>query len=127
MSNPTQTFADRLLALESDGDVESFVSATFAEDVELQRPETGQRLTGQQGALTFWTEYLDRFAAIRSSFSRVHHGDLGVLEWTSDGQLSNGTDISYAGVSLLEFDESDQVTRFATYYDTRLFQPAPTA
>ena len=47
-------------------------------------------------------------------------GDLGVLEWTSTGTLTTGREVSYAGVSLLEFS-GDLVQRFATYYDTAAF------
>ena len=70
----------------------------------------------------FWQQYLDQFATIRSEFSRVAEaGPLGELEWTSKGSLGSsqgGSDIEYQGVSLLEFGDDGQVTRFATYYDT---------
>lgn len=121
----TQVFADQLIGLESSGKVEEFVSAVFATNVELVRPETGQRLLGHDGARTFWEEYLARFNRVHSTFSRVSHGEVGVLEWASTAQLLNGTDISYTGVSLLDFDEQGMVCRFSTYYDTRVFQPAP--
>ena len=120
-----QVFADQLTGLESNGKVEEFVSAVFAADVELVRPETGQRLHGHDGARTFWEEYLAQFNRVHSTFNRVSDGEVGVLEWASSAQLLNGTDIRYTGVSLLDYDEQGKVRRFSTYYDTRVFQPAP--
>lgn len=127
MTNLAQKFADQLVELETNGDVDAFVNAVFAADVTLIRPEIGQQHTGPDGARTFWAEYLHQFTTVRSSFDRVHNGEVGVLEWTSEAQLPNGTDISYAGVSLLDFDDDSKVTRFVTYYDTQVFQPGPRA
>jgi ketosteroid isomerase-like protein len=123
-TNRTEEFADALHELESGGDLDAFV-AVFADDVELYRPETSQHLDGIGGARSFWEQYLATFDHISSDFSRVVDGGVGVLEWTSTGELAGGTPISYAGVSLLDFDEAGKVTRFATYFDTQAFGPAP--
>ena len=120
-----QAFADALQQLEQNSDVERFVAAVFASDVELVRPESQQALTGNSGAQAFWEQYLDYFQTIRSEFSRVvDSGTLGVLEWTSTGQLASGADITYAGVSILDFNSEGRVSRFATYYDTAPFSEA---
>ncbi len=116
-----QSFARALQELESTKDVDRFVSGVFAEDAELVRPETGQQERGSGGAREFWQQYVDQFQEIRSEFSRVVDGDVGVLEWTSTGRLSSGADVSYRGVSLLDVDSDGRVTRFATYYDTAPF------
>lgn len=118
--NRTEKFAAALNDLEGGGDVEGFISI-FADQVELRRPETHQQLHGQDGARAFWEDYLGTFDQIRSEFSRVLDADVGVLEWTSSGQLAGGAPISYAGVSIIDFDESGQVVRFATYFDTQAF------
>lgn len=123
-TNRTEQFADALHALEDGGDLDTFV-AVFADDVELYRPETQQRLAGSSGARAFWQQYLATFDQVRSDFRRVVDGEVGVLEWTSTGRLADGADITYAGVSLLDFDESGRVTRFATYFDTQAFGPEP--
>lgn len=119
-----QSFADALQDLERTQDVDRFVSETFADDVELVRPETGQQERGTGGATQFWKQYVDQFAEIRSEFSRVVDGEVAVLEWTSTGKLNSGSDISYRGVSVLDFDGDGRVTRFATYYDTMPFSAA---
>ena len=116
-----QDFADALQRLEQDGDVDAFVEL-FADDVALIRPEPGNGGEGPDGARTFWTDYLGQFEQIRSTFSRVEQdGALGELEWVGEGALRTGRSVSYAGVSLLTFDDAGKVTRFATYYDTAAF------
>lgn len=120
-SDRAQSFADALQQLERSGDVDGFVSGTFVDDVELVRPETGQHERGTGGARQFWQQYVDQFQEIRSEFARVVDGDVAVLEWTSTGRLAGGADISYRGVSLLDFDGDGRVSRFATYYDTMPF------
>lgn len=113
-----QQFADALNRLESEGDLDAFLTQ-FADDVELLRPEPGAQETGVEGARRYWQAYLDQFDQISSRFSRVVDAErLGELEWVSEGRLATGRPISYAGVSLLEHDDAGKVSRFATYYDT---------
>ena len=115
-------FATALQDLETGGDVDAFVSTVFADDAELLRPETDQQVQGIAGAKTFWTQYLAQFDQVSSEFTRVTEaGDLGVLEWRSQGKAVGGGDISYRGVSLLDFDEQGRVRRFSTYFDTAQF------
>lgn len=116
-----RAFAAALQDLEKTGDVAGFVSGVFADDAELVRPETGQQERGTAGARQFWQQYVDQFQEIRSEFARVVDGEVAVLEWTSSGRLGSGADISYSGVSLLDFGGDGRVTRFATYYDTTPF------
>lgn len=126
MTNRTEHFAAALHELEGGGDLDDFVSI-FAEDVELHRPETRQHLDGASGARSFWEQYLATFDHISSDFSRVVDGEVGVLEWTSTGKRRGGADITYTGVSVLDFDDAGKVTRFATYFDTQAFGLEPAA
>ncbi len=113
-----QQFADALNRLESDRDLDAFLTQ-FADDVELLRPEPGGAEQGLEGARRFWSAYLAQFDEIASRFSRVVDAErLGELEWVSEGRLATGRPVSYAGVSLLEHDDGGKVRRFATYYDT---------
>jgi ketosteroid isomerase-like protein len=116
-----QSFAAAQQDLERTRDVDRFVSETFADDVELVRPETGQQERGTGGAQQFWQQYVDQFEQIRSEFSRVVDGEVAVLEWTSTGTLAGGADISYRGISVLDIGGDGRVARFATYYDTAPF------
>jgi ketosteroid isomerase-like protein len=111
-------FAEALQTFEQDRDLDAF-ARVFAPDAELLRPEQRSGEQGEDGLRTFWQQYLDQFATIRSEFSRVAEaGPLGELEWTSKGSLGGGAEVEYEGVSLLEFGDDGRVTRFATYYDT---------
>ncbi len=114
-------FAQALQTFEQDRDLDAF-ARLFAPDTQLLRPEQRTGEQGGDGVRTFWQQYLDQFAEIRSEFSRVAEaGPLGELEWTSRGSLGSsqgGTKVEYDGVSLLEFDDQGRVQRFATYYDT---------
>ncbi|MFK7422615.1 nuclear transport factor 2 family protein [Micrococcus luteus] len=92
----------------------------FAEGATLQRPEKDAS-GADQGSEEFWRQYREVFSSLSTEFVSVREeGDLGVLEWTSTGTLTTGREVSYAGVSLLEFS-GDLVQRFATYYDTAAF------
>ena len=125
MTSHAQSFADALQSLETTRDVDRFVTASFADDVVLRRPETGQSEHGRDGATRYWRQYLDRFQEIRSEFGRIAEGGPGVLEWTGAGRLSSGAAITYTGVSLLDFDDDGRVVGFATYYDTAPFLAGP--
>lgn len=121
-SEKVSKFAAALQDLENGGEVDGFVSAVFTDDVELFRPETDQQVQGTSGARTFWTRYLSQFEQISSTFTRVaEDGNLGVLEWTSNGRVAGGAAISYRGASVLEFDGQGRVRRFSTYFDTAKF------
>ena len=117
----SRAFAQALQQFEQDHDLDAF-ARVFADDAQVLRPEQRGGEQGVDGVRTFWQQYLDQFATIRSEFSRVvEAGPLGELEWTSRGSLGTsgeGKDVEYEGVSLLEFDDAGLVTRFATYYDT---------
>ena len=120
-SDRAGSFARALQDLEKSGDVTRFVSGVFADEPVLMRPETGQQERGTGAAEQFWQQYLDQFQHVRSEFTRIVDGEVAVLEWTSDGRLNTGVAITYSGVSLLDFDDSGRVSRFATYYDTAPF------
>ena len=123
-----QSFADALVRLEGDRDLDAFL-AVFADEVLLVRPEQGGQERGADGARRFWQAYLDLFDGIGSTFHRLVDAEaVSELEWVSEGRLASGRPIRYAGVSLLEHDREGKVTRFATYYDTAAFTtPAATA
>ena len=92
--------------------------ALFGEEVELRSLVRDRPFEGPDGARRFWTEYLASFQEVRSRFDRVlEQGDLVILEWTTEATVKSGHPVTYAGVSLIEFD-GDRVVRFRTYYDS---------
>lgn len=118
-SEMAEKFMNTLQEIENAGDPQALVEL-FAENAELRRLSQ-ETMKGKEGAREFWTEYLNMFESISSSFNHVIESDDGVLlEWKSEGKLPNGHPIEYRGVSVLEL-EGDRVKNFRTYYDSAAF------
>ncbi len=121
-SEMAERFMHTLQQIEDSGDVEPLV-AMFTEDAELVNLAMTEPLKGHDGARRFWQKYLSVFERIHSQFTHVVEGDrAAVLEWISEGALSNGEPVKYRGVSVIEID-NDRVCRFRTYYDSAVFLP----
>lgn len=121
-SKIAEGFMKTLQQIENTGDVEPLV-AMFAEDAELINLAMTEPLKGRDGARRFWQKYLSVFERIHSNFTHVVEGDrTAVMEWISEGALSNGESVRYRGVSIIEID-SDRVSHFRTYYDSAVFLP----
>jgi hypothetical protein len=120
-------FAAALQELESSGDT-SPLRELFADGAELLRPEVAKDGSSSDDPEAYWDAYRKQFSEIRTEFTRTQESPKAAwLEWTSEGKLSTGRAIRYAGVSLLELDGDGRVSRFATYYDTAAFlEPAET-
>jgi len=121
---PGQLFESALQRLDETGDLDDLL-ARFSDGAELHRPEVDtQEATADAEA--FWKAYRAQFDEISTEFTHRSETDQhAALEWQSRGRLAAGRDITYRGVSLLAFDDTGLVTRFATYYDTAAFlEPA---
>jgi len=121
---PGQLFEAALQRLDETGDPADLL-ARFADGAELHRPEVDTQASTSD-AEAFWKAYRTQFDVITTEFTHRSETDQHAsLEWQSKGRLAAGRDISYRGVSLLTFDGTGHVTRFATYYDTAAFlEPA---
>jgi steroid delta-isomerase-like uncharacterized protein len=114
-------FVEALRKLEEDRDVEVLVEI-HAEDCEVGNVAVSQTFGGHDGLREFWTEYRKTFGEMKSTFRNVFATDEGAaLEWTTEG-TSNGEDVSYDGVSILEV-EGGKIRRFMAYFDTRALTP----
>lgn len=110
------TFIEALRAVEQQGDVEP-MAALFADDAELRNPSDLHAHRGPDGAREFWRAYRATFEHVESSFRRIVADERGAaLEWTSQGRAAGGTDFTYEGVTLLEW-EGDRLGRFRAYFD----------
>jgi ketosteroid isomerase-like protein len=110
-------FADTVNQIEQTGDVEPLIEL-FSDNSTLLSPEREIVASGRDAIRKFWSLYLHSFQTVRSTFTRIRSsGELGILEWESEGTLQNGAPFHYCGVSLLDVND-DRVQRFATYYDT---------
>lgn len=115
-------FMETLQHTELTGDVEPLVSM-FADDAELSNLAMIDPVKGIDQIRKFWQNYLSVFDQIHSRFTHTtESSERAVLEWVSEGSLSNGEPISYRGVSVLE-TENGYVRRFRTYYDSAVFLP----
>ncbi|HEY0008849.1 MAG TPA: nuclear transport factor 2 family protein, partial [Tepidisphaeraceae bacterium] len=93
----------------------------FAEDATLESPAREQVLRGKKGAEVFWSEYLNAFQEIQSTFTQIKdYGEYAVLEWEGNGKLPTSRPIKYRGVSIVEF-KGEKAARFVTYYDSAAF------
>lgn len=119
-------FIEALRILEEQGDVEP-IAGLFGDDAELTNPHLREPMRGSEGARRFWSEYRDAFGEIRSSFkAQVEAENTAALEWVSEGTLRpDGKPFRYGGVTILEWS-GDEISRFATYFDTTPLQVEPT-
>lgn len=113
-----QRFIDALHELESDRSATA-LAELYADGAVSGNTATTRTFDGPDGAREFWTGYRDAFGDIRSEFRNVVSGDASAaLEWTSTGTLPGGEEVSYEGVTVLEF-EQDHLTRSTAYFDPR--------
>ncbi|WP_199313882.1 nuclear transport factor 2 family protein [Leptolyngbya sp. FACHB-671] len=118
----TSHFMQTLQQIEKTGEVEPLVEL-FSNDAELTNLAMLEPLKGKEGARQFWQKYLSVFDRIHSEFTHVvEANDSSVLEWVSKGALSTSEEITYRGVSILEFNHG-KVQHFRTYYDSAAFLP----
>lgn len=114
-----QRFIDALHKLESDRDAGA-LAELYADGAVSGNTATSKTFDGPDGAREFWSGYRETFGDIRSEFRNVVSGDgAALLEWTSTGTSAGGDELSYEGVTVLEFDGEDRLTRSTAYFDPR--------
>lgn len=112
----TEQFMDALAVLERDRDVEP-IASLFAAESEIGNLVSPRQFSGVEGAREFWQSYRASFGDVTSEFRSIIVGDgRAALEWTTSGTSAQGAPITYAGVSILEFD-GGQISRFWAYFD----------
>jgi ketosteroid isomerase-like protein len=110
-------FVEALRKLEEERDVEALVEI-HTEDCEVGNVSVPETFRGHAGLREFWMEYRKTFGEMESTFRNVFATEEGAaLEWTTRG-TSNGGDVSYDVVSILEL-EGGKISRFMAYFDTR--------
>ncbi len=117
-SDIAQRFIDALHTLESDRTTDA-LAELYADDAKVGNIATTRTYEGPDGAKEFWSGYREAFGDIRSEFRNVVSDDgAALLEWQSKGTLSDGDEITYEGVTVLEFS-GDRITRSTAYFDPR--------
>ncbi|HEX8610034.1 MAG TPA: nuclear transport factor 2 family protein [Telluria sp.] len=113
------SFIDQLRRLE-DGDPSAVdaLAGLFADNAFLRNPivEHG----GREQIAAFWRNYRASFGSVQSTFSHITTADhCAGLFWRSTGTGPHGQPVDYEGVTLLEFDETGNITGFRGYFDSR--------
>ena len=118
MSEQTaKKFIKALGRLEAERDLETILRL-FAPTCEVGNVVSPEKFQGTDGAREFWGEkYRDTFDEVKSTFRNVFATEAcAALEWTTEGTSSDGTPVSYDGVSILETD-GELIIRFCAYFD----------
>jgi len=120
MADMTERFVTALSELHKNREVAPLVDL-FADDATLNKAGIPHGQNGKDGARTFWAQYRDVFDEIDATFQHtVTEDNIAYLEWTSQGNLRDGTSFRYDGVSVLE-SKNEEIAAFRTYYDTAAF------
>ena len=114
-----RTFASALQSFEKDGDAAAFAEL-FTDDAVTQRLDARGERRGE--VEQFWQEYRAQFDSISTTFyDVVEGGDRVALEWTSDATLTDGRPLQYRGVTIIDLDGDDKISKLRTYYDSAQF------
>lgn len=117
MSEKTaEKFIESLNELESSENVDA-IAALFAENSEIGNSTLTESFSGTDGAKHFWTNYRKTFGEVKSTFkNKIISENVSALEWTTTGTSTDGNEINYNGVSILESD-GEKITRFFAYFN----------
>jgi len=120
MSAVSDRFMAALHHLDEHADTGPMVELT-APDAVLTKLDRHREATGPEGARAFWNEYRSVFDTISTEFTSTLDGEGGAsLEWTSRSTLTDGAELTYSGVTVIDV-AGDQVTGVRTYYDSAAF------
>lgn len=112
-----ERFTSRLQECERTRNPEVLVPL-FADESELRRLPQRHAYQGHDGAREFWREYLDTFESVHTDFDAVTEAEgRAALEWHSTCRLRGGSEVRYAGCTIIE-SEGDRVVSLRTYYDS---------
>ena len=111
----SEKFVEALHELEANENVEK-IASLFADDAEINNVVTIENSLDLK-AREFWAKYRANFRQVNSEFSNKIYGENNAaLEWTTTGTNTDGGEIEYKGVSILEI-ENDKITRFFAYFN----------
>lgn len=109
-------FINALHKLEETGDPAE-IAALYAENAEIVNVVSPKKFTGAEGARDFWTRYRETFGEMRSEFrNKIVNETSAALEWTTRGISKENHEITYSGVTILEF-KGDTITRSCAYFN----------
>jgi hypothetical protein len=111
-----ETFINALHKLEETGDAQE-IAQLYTESAEIANVVTPKTFKGIDGARDFWTRYRETFGEMCSEFRNVLAVEKSAaLEWTTTGNSKDDHEITYSGVTILEFD-ADKISRSCAYFN----------
>lgn len=112
----TQSFIEALGTLERFGDIDDLVGM-YRDDATVGNVLEERPLNGRIGARSFWVMYRNTFRQVHSTFRNVIVGEgRAALEWSCTGTFREGQPVTYAGVTILEFQDG-AIARSWAYFD----------
>ncbi len=101
----------------SQGDVDSMVSV-FAEDAVSQEPYGMPALEGPEAIRQFFQGLSGAFQTISFTRDRTHiAGNRAAVVWSANGTMADGTDVSFDGVDVVEFNGDGEIQRLWGYFE----------
>jgi ketosteroid isomerase-like protein len=111
-----ENFINALHKLEETGEPAE-ITALYAENAEIVNVVSPKKFTGTEGARDFWTRYRETFGEMRSEFrNKIVSENRAALEWTTRGISRENHEITYSGVTILEFKD-DKISRSCAYFN----------
>ncbi|HEX8396325.1 MAG TPA: nuclear transport factor 2 family protein [Pyrinomonadaceae bacterium] len=111
-----ENFINALRKLEETGEPAE-IAALYAENAEIVNVVSPKKFTGIEGAREFWTRYRETFGEMRSEFrNKIVNETSAALEWTTRGISKENHEITYSGVTILEF-KGDKISRSCAYFN----------
>lgn len=111
-----EKFINALHILEETGDAGE-IAALYADQAEAVNVVSPHKFEGTDGAREFWTKYRETFGDVFSEFRNEIVGeDRAALEWTTRGTSKDNHEITYSGVTILEF-QNDKISRSCAYFN----------
>ncbi|MDQ4122448.1 MAG: nuclear transport factor 2 family protein [Acidobacteriota bacterium] len=112
-----ENFINALHKLEETSDPQE-IASLYAENAEIVNVVSPKNFTGAEGAREFWTRYRETFGEMRSEFrNKIVAENRAALEWTTQGTSKDNHEITYSGVTILEFD-GDKISRSCAYFNS---------
>jgi hypothetical protein len=112
----SENFISALHKLEETGDPEE-IAALYAGNAEVINVVSPKKFSGTEGAKDFWTKYRETFGEMKSEFrNKIVAENRAALEWTTRGTSKEKHEVTYSGVTILEFD-GDKISRSCAYFN----------
>ena len=121
-----EQFIAALREVEDRGNVDA-MGPLHTDDADISNVAQTEPDRGPNGARHFWTKYRESFTRVHSEFRNIVQTDkAALLEWRTAVTTAAGLDVTYDGVSVLEFRDG-KISRFRAYFNPNTLSTHHTA